>query len=312
MAWFLCDVLKRFAGLAQITGMGEMEQDYRERAESISAAVEEHAWDGSWYRRAWYDDGAVIGSSQCGEAVIDSISQSWAVISGAGDPERAGKALDSAWEKLVLQEEKMALLLTPPFDRSEKDPGYIKGYPPGVRENGGQYSHAAMWLAKALAMSGSGGRAVDLLTWLSPVLHTADPENVNKYRTEPYAVAADVYRLEGHLGQGGWTWYTGAAGWMYRVWIEDVLGLKVEADKLRIDPSISAQWDGFRVRYDRGTALYDIEVVNPERVERGVVSVEINGRLLKDGIIPLSPDRPGEEATVKHKVKVVMGKNRDS
>lgn len=307
LAWFLCEVLERFAGLTEIVGNDQMAAGYRERAKSIAAAVEEHAWDGEWYRRAWYDDGTVMGSSDCEEAAIDSISQSWAVISGAADPDRALTALNSAWEKLVLEEEKMVLLLSPPFGSGGKDPGYVKGYPPGVRENGGQYTHAAMWLAKALAMAGDGERAVKLLTWLNPAQHTMDPESALRYKAEPYAVAADVYCLEGHVGQGGWSWYTGAAGWMYRVWMEDILGLKVTGDSLLIDPTIPPDWDRFTARYDRGTALYEIEVLNPDKVGRGVVSVEMNGKLLVDGIVPLEPDRPGAEAKVKHKVKVIMG-----
>jgi cyclic beta-1,2-glucan synthetase len=307
MAWFLCEVLERFAGLTETVGEDQVAAVYRERAQDIAAAVEEHAWDGNWYRRAWYDDGTVMGSSDCEEAAIDSISQSWAVISGAADPDRALTALNSAWEKLVLEEEKMVLLLSPPFGNGEKDPGYIKGYPPGVRENGGQYTHAAMWLAKALAMAGDSERAVRLLTWLNPVQHSLDPESALRYGAEPYAVAADVYRLEGHVGQGGWTWYTGAAGWMYRVWMEDILGLKVMGDSLFIDPSIPPDWDRFTARYQRGTALYEIEVINPEKVSRGVVNVEMDGRTMEDRIVPLETDRPDAEATVKHRVKVVMG-----
>jgi len=307
MAWFLYDVLNRFAGLTEIVGQEQMAAGYRERAQTIAAAVEEHAWDGNWYRRAWYDDGTVIGGSDCEEAAIDSISQSWAVISGAADPDRAATALGSAWKNLVLADEMMALLLSPPFDDGEADPGYIKGYPPGVRENGGQYTHAAMWLAKAFAMAGDGERAVRLLTWLNPIQHSMDPESALKYRTEPYLVAADVYHLEGHVGQGGWTGYTGAAGWMYRVWMEDILGLKIIGDSLVIDPSIPPDWDRFTARYNRGRALYEIEVLNPDKVSRGVVSVEMDEKLLEDGIVPLVPDRPEAEAKVMHKVKVVMG-----
>ncbi len=310
MAWFLCEVLERFAVLTETLGDDNVAVQYRERASTISSAVEKHAWDGKWYRRAWYDDGTVMGSSESEEAVIDSISQSWAIISGAADPERASAALNSAWENLVLEEEKMALLLKPPFDGGEKDPGYIKGYPPGVRENGGQYSHAAMWLAKALAMAGDGERAVKLLTWLNPIIHSRNPEEVLKYKTEPYTVAADVYNLEGHIGQGGWTWYTGAAGWMYRVWVEDILGLKVTGQNLTVDPCISPEWDQFTVRFDRGAALYEIEVSNPDKVSNGVVSVEMDGRSMPDGIIPLEPLQFEVEAKIKHKVKVVMGKGR--
>jgi cyclic beta-1,2-glucan synthetase len=310
MAWFLYEVLERFAEMSEIMGDARMAARNREQANGIAAAAEEHAWDGNWYRRAWYDDGTSIGSAEGEEAIIDSISQSWAVISGAADTARAAEALDSAWEHLVLTEERMALLLSPPFDSGEKDPGYIKGYPPGVRENGGQYSHAAMWLAKAFAMLGDGERAVRLLTWFNPLTHSMDSASADIYRTEPYAVAADVYRLEESVGHGGWTWYTGAAGWMYKVWIEDVLGLKVRGDQLTVNPTISSEWDRFEMFYDRGTAVYDIEVLNPGKVSRGVVSVEMDGRKLEDGVIPLSPDRPGKESKVRHQVKVVMGESR--
>jgi cyclic beta-1,2-glucan synthetase len=310
MAWFLCEVLERFAQLSETVGDDRMAARNRKKAVEIAAAAEEFAWDGNWYRRAWYDDGTPIGTSEGEEAIIDSISQSWAVISGAADPARASDALDSAWEHLVLQDEMMALLLSPPFDKGEKDPGYIKGYPPGVRENGGQYTHAAMWLAKAFAMSGDGERAVRLLTWLNPLAHAHDEKSVEIYQTEPYAVAADVYRLEGNVGHGGWTWYTGASSWMFRVWTEDVLGLKVRGKTLTIDPTISPEWERFDVIYDRGTAVYDIEVLNPGKVSRGVVSVEMDGRKLEDGVIPLSPDRPGKESNIRHKVKVVMGEGR--
>jgi cyclic beta-1,2-glucan synthetase len=309
MAWFLVDVLERFAGLTETVGKEEKAALYRERARAITGAAEEYAWDGQWYRRAWYDDGTTVGGSECDEAAIDSISQSWAVISGAADPDRALTALNSAWMSLVLEEEKMALLLSPPFQGGGKDPGYIKGYPPGVRENGGQYTHAAMWLGKALAMAGDGERAVKLMTWLNPVEHSLDPETAMKYKAEPYAVAADVYNLEGHVGRGGWSWYTGAAGWMYRVWIEDILGMKVTGENLTIDPTIPSNWDRFTVRYDRGTALFEIEVLNPDMVSHGVVSVQMDGRTLAEGVVPLTPDRPGEDSKIKHKVTVVMGKH---
>jgi cyclic beta-1,2-glucan synthetase len=166
-----------------------------------------------------------------------------------------------------------------------------------------------MWLGKALAMAGDGERAVKLMTWLNPVEHSLDPETAMKYKAEPYAVAADVYNLEGHVGRGGWSWYTGAAGWMYRVWIEDILGMKVTGENLTIDPTIPSNWDRFTVRYDRGTALFEIEVLNPDMVSHGVVSVQMDGRTLAEGVVPLTPDRPGEDSKIKHKVTVVMGKH---
>ncbi|MEE9514177.1 MAG: glycosyl hydrolase family 65 protein, partial [Anaerolineales bacterium] len=212
---------------------------------------------------------------------------------------------ESAWKHLVKSEDQLVLLFTPPFDISNQDPGYIKGYPPGVRENGGQYTHAALWLAIAFARQGNGERAVDLLSMLNPINHTTNPEQVERYRVEPYVVAADVYRLAGRVGQGGWTWYTGSAGWMYRAWIEEVLGLKVSSEQMVIDPVIPSEWDGFKIRYRYGQALYEITVENPEGVERGVVKVEIDGREIEDHSIPL------EDRSTKHNVRVQMGKVED-
>jgi len=229
------------------------------------------------------------------------LSQSWAVLSGAADPARAARALESALARLVLEKEKMVLLLAPPFDRTERNPGYIKGYPPGVRENGGQYTHAALWLAMALCRRGEGGRAVSLLRMLNPIERARDPETAARYRVEPYVVAADVSRLQGRVGQGGWTWYTGSAAWMYRIWIEEVLGLKVAGASLAVDPVIPSEWSGFTVQYRRGEALYEIVVENPDGTGRGVAWAELDGRRLDKPIIPL------EETSAKHRVVVRMG-----
>jgi cyclic beta-1,2-glucan synthetase len=307
LAWFLVDTLNRFADLSALRGgpedveATEEAAGYRAQAARFAAAVEEHGWDGEWYRRAYFDDGTPIGSTASTEAKIDSLPQSWAWLSDAADRDRAAQALESAWEHLVLQEEKMALLFTPPFDEWDVDPGYIKGYPPGVRENGGQYTHGALWLAMALARSGDGQHSVDLLQMLNPIEHTLNPEAVRRYEVEPYVVAADVYRLPGRVGRGGWTWYTGSAGWMYRAWIEEVLGIKIRGEELTVDPVIPASWDGFVVRYRRGEALFEITVENPDRVERGVVSVWMDGRPMAEMVIPL------ESGPVKHKVTVRMG-----
>ncbi len=186
------------------------------------------------------------------------------------------------------------------------DPGYIKGYPPGVRENGGQYTHGAVWLAMALARSGDGGRAVTLLQMLNPIEHALDAESVQRYQVEPYVVAADVYRLSGRVGRGGWTWYTGAAGWMYRAWIEEVLGVRVQGETLTVDPVVPAAWPGFTVRYRRGEAIYEITVENPDGVESGVVAIELDGRRLEGPEIPL------ESGAIKHKVAVRMGSGASS
>ena len=309
LAWFLVDVLRGFSGLAQDRGRQEDAETFRKGAGDIAAAVEESSWDGRWYRRAYFDDGTPLGSAQNDEDRIDSIPQSWAVISGGADRERARQAVESAFEELVRKDEGLALLLTPPFDRSRKDPGYIMGYPPGVRENGGQYSHGAMWLAKALAGLGEGDRAVDLLTMLNPIVHAGDPEKTERYRTEPYVVAADIYRLPEHVGQGGWTWYTGAAGWMYRVWLEDVLGIRIRGGLLTVDPVIPGSWDTFLVRYRRGNAVYEITVQNPDGVRKGVSWIEMDGRRLDENAVPLVEEGEGVvEAAVKHKILVRMGK----
>jgi cyclic beta-1,2-glucan synthetase len=301
LAWFLVDTLNRFAELASRHGEPKDAATYRAQAARYAEAVEEHGWDGDWYRRATFDDGTPIGSVSSVEAQIDSLPQSWAWLSGAADPERAARALESAWARLVLPEDKLALLFTPPFDQWDLNPGYIKGYPPGVRENGGQYTHGAVWLAMALARSGDGRRAVDLLQMLNPIEHALDAESVGRYQVEPYVVAADVYRLPGRIGRGGWTWYTGAAGWMYRAWIEEVLGLRVRGEILTVDPVVPADWDRFTVRYRRGEAIYEIAVENPDGVERGVVAVELDGRPLDVPEIPL------ESGAIKHRVTVRMG-----
>ncbi len=301
LAWFLATVLDRFAETAALHGRPEDASAYRGRVRALAEAVERHGWDGAWYLRAFYDDGAPLGSAADEEARIDSLSQSWAVLSGAADPARAARALESALARLVLEKEKMVLLLAPPFDRTERNPGYIKGYPPGVRENGGQYTHAALWLAMALCRRGEGGRAVSLLRMLNPIERARDPETAARYRVEPYVVAADVSRLQGRVGQGGWTWYTGSAAWMYRIWIEEVLGLKVAGASLAVDPVIPSEWSGFTVQYRRGEALYEIVVENPDGTGRGVAWAELDGRRLDKPIIPL------EETSAKHRVVVRMG-----
>jgi cyclic beta-1,2-glucan synthetase len=263
--------------------------------------IERAAWDGEWYIRAIFDDGTPLGSSASAEARIDSLPQSWALL-GGGDSQRARAALESAWTHLVREEQGLVLLFTPPFDSSVPLPGYIRGYPPGVRENGGQYTHAALWLAMAMTRSGDGTRAARLLRLLNPVEKARDPEAVQRYRVEPYAVVADAYQLAGHTGQGGWSWYTGSAAWMYRTWVEEVLGLKVRGDSLTVDPVIPGWWSGFHMRYRHGSALYEIRVENPASCEHGVSWIEMDGRRLRDCLIPL------ERGLVKHDVLVRMGK----
>jgi cyclic beta-1,2-glucan synthetase len=301
LAWFLVGVLRDMADLARLLERTGEAEGYLRQAEAMREAVERVAWDGDWYLRGFYDDGTPLGSSEAAEARIDSIAQSWAVLSSGARDERAGKALASAWEHLVRQDEGLVLLLAPPFDTSTQEPGYIKGYPPGVRENGGQYTHAALWLAAAFARRGDGDRASRILSLLNPIEHAREEDGARRYLVEPYVLAADVYRLSGQVGRGGWTWYTGAAGWMYRVWIEEMLGMKVLGDEMTLNPVIPRDWPGFSLRYRRGEAVYEIVVENPEGVAGGVLRVELDGRLLAGNTVPL------ERSFIKHRVRVVLG-----
>jgi cyclic beta-1,2-glucan synthetase len=302
LAWFMVDVLQGMAELSALLGRPDLSQTYHQDRNALIQRVERAAWDGEWYLRATFDDGTPLGSSANEEARIDSLPQSWAWLSGAADPDRADKALESAWKHLVREDEGLVLLLTPPFDRSEPSPGYIKGYPPGVRENGGQYTHAALWFAMALARRGDGTRAAKMLRMINPIERARDPETVWCYGLEPYVVAADVYRLPGRIGQGGWSWYTGSAAWMYRAWVEEVLGLKVRGDHMQLNPVIPGWWEGFRLRYRHGEAIYEIQVENPEGCERGVSWVEMDGQRMRNGMIPL------DRGLVKHRILVHMGK----
>ena len=213
-----------------------------------AAALEREAWDGQWYRRAWFDDGTPLGSESNDECKIDAIAQSWSVISGAGDEEKRKQALESAYELLVDKEHRILKLLTPPFNSSDLQPGYIKGYLPGIRENGGQYTHAAIWLVMAFAMQQDAERAYELLRYVNPLLHGNTKQEADKYRGEPYVMAGDVYEGE-HPGQAGWTWYTGSAGWAYRLIIEYILGMKMENGEVSFGPTAPAAWDSFKVSY---------------------------------------------------------------
>jgi cyclic beta-1,2-glucan synthetase len=300
LAWFLCDVLQGMGEMADILRQPELSRSYRQDREILAERIEQSGWDGQWYLRGTFDDGSLLGSAANTEAKIDSLPQSWAWLTGAAEPARAAQALESAWHHLVREEEALVLLFTPPFDTAEPSPGYIKGYPPGVRENGGQYTHAALWLAMAMARSGDGKRAVQLLRMLNPIEHARDAAATWRYGVEPYAVAADVYRLPGRIGQGGWSWYTGSAAWMYRAWLEEILGLQVRGDEMRIAPVIPPTWPGFTLRYRHGEALYVIEVENPDACEHGVAWVEMDGLRLSCNLIPL------ERCLIKHQVRVRM------
>ena len=307
LAWFLADVLDGMSDMADLVGQQGFGRTYREERKALLQRVGRTAWDGKWYLRAIFDDGTPLGSSISEEAQIDSLPQSWAWLGGGAGKDgsgydRAAEALESAWSHLVREDEGLVLLLAPPFRESEPSPGYIEAYPPGVRENGGQYTHAAVWFAMALARRGAGGRAVSILRMLNPIERTRDSDSVWRYGLEPYVAAADVYHLPGRIGHGGWSWYTGAASWMYQAWVGEVLGLKVRGAHLEIDPVIPASWGGFSLRYRHGETVYEIRVENPDGCERGVVWAEIDGKRVPAGAIPL------ERGLVKHRVLVHMGK----
>ena len=300
LAWFLVTTLRTFAERADHRGDTAASEVMQQWAERYSVAIERDGWDGAWYRRAFYDDGTPIGSAASAECRIDSIAQSWSVISDAAPRDRQVLAMRAFDEQLVREDARLIELLTPPFDRSDADPGYIKGYLPGVRENGGQYTHAALWAVLATAMQGDGDRAFELFQMLNPVTHTATPSAVATYKVEPYVVAADVYSSPSHLGRGGWTWYTGSASWMYRVGLEALLGFTKEGDTLRISPCVPATWGGFSIAYRHGTSHYEIEVVIADADDAEGLGTWLDGTPLPDDRIPLVSDG------VPHRVRVVV------
>ena len=302
LAWFLIDTLQGLLEVCESRLGSTQAQIYRGAIGELTEAVEHHSWDGEWYRRGYFDDGTPLGSRANNEARIDSLPQSWAVLSEAARPERAAAALRAAERNLVLEADKLILLFDPPFDHSAQHPGYIMGYPPGVRENGGQYTHAALWLAQAFARLKQGTRAVELLEMINPVERTRSMEEVQRYKGEPYVIAADIYRLDGQVGRCGWTWYTGSSGWMYRVWLEEVLGFKLQAHRLAIDPAIPTHWTHYALRYRYRNTRYEIAVENPENVSSGVVSLELDGVPLSDKWISLVDDGGS------HQVRVRLGR----
>ena len=278
LGWFLVCVLNDFSRLLEDQGERSEAQGCRVLAQKLTQSIEDKTWDGGWYRRAYDDNGVPLGSSENEEARIDSLAQSWAAISGVANPSRVDQALLAVDEQLVCDEHQIILLFTPPFERAQREVGYIQAYPPGVRENGGQYTHAAVWVALAFACRGDGSRAVELLQMLNPAEHARDPESVERYKTEPYAVAADVYALKDRKGRGGWTWYTGAAGWMYRVWLEAVLGFQlIEGKRLTFDPVLPKEWPEVRLRYRYHATPYEIVIENPRQTGHGVTRLELDG-----------------------------------
>ncbi len=260
LAFFLFQVLNDYAGLARLRGDSTAADRYTIEAGRLRGNIEEHGWDGQWYRRAYFDDGRPLGSAVNEECQIDAISQSWSILSGAGTQERTTAALESVYQRLVRQEARLILLLDPPFDKSDLNPGYIKGYVPGVRENGGQYTHSAIWTVMAAAAMGNSERAWELFSMINPISHGSTPQEISTYRVEPYVMAADVYGVDPHTGRGGWTWYTGSAGWMYRLIVESLLGLRLEVDKLRFAPCLPAEWTGLKIHYRYRETFYHITI----------------------------------------------------
>ena len=292
LAWFLHAALTRFAPIAEARGAKETAAAWRKHALAVQQAIEREAWDGDWYRRGYYDDGTVLGSVSSDECRIDSVAQSWAVISGAAPRERALRAMSAVNSQLVSRSEGLVKLFTPPFDHGVKDPGYIKAYPPGLRENGGQYTHAAMWTTLAFALLGDGDRAGELFSLLNPINHASTRAGIHRYKVEPYVVCADVYCAPPHIGRGGWTWYTGSAGWMYRTAVEGILGIKVRGATLLVDPCIPRAWPGFEFTYKHGSSHYGITVKNPRGANRGIAHTALDGKDLSGapGEFPLMDD----------------------
>jgi cyclic beta-1,2-glucan synthetase len=297
LAWFLITTLRKFAGLADARRDEATAAELRAKADAYAVGVETHAWDGAWYRRAWFDDGTPLGSAQSEECRIDSIAQSWSVISGAGSPERQAQAMQSLETHLVREDARLLMLLTPPFDKTPLDPGYIKGYLPGVRENGAQYTHAALWAVLATALRGDGDRALELYQMINPLTHARTPDDVATYKVEPYVVAADVYTAEGHLGRGGWTWYTGSASWMYRVGLEGILGLEKRGNALHLQPRAPASWQEYAIEYRFGGSTYAITVRRDPAAASVVATVD--GTDSPDGSIPLIDDGRRHEVVVR-------------
>ncbi|HEX2202776.1 MAG TPA: hypothetical protein VHG91_05750 [Longimicrobium sp.] len=305
LGFFLHAILDDWIPLCEARGDAARAERYRAYRTELAAALNDTGWDGAWYRRAYYDNGAPLGSAANDECRIDAIAQAWAVLSGVAPPERAEMALDALEEHLVSEREGIIRLLTPAFDRTPHDPGYIKGYLPGVRENGGQYTHGALWAIRALAQAGRRDRAARLLERISPVAHARTPDEAAVYRTEPYVIAADVYGVEPHVGRGGWTWYTGSAGWMFRVALESVLGLTLRDGRaLALRPCIPDEWPGFTLRYRHCGATYEIAVTRGDEA-----SATLDGEPLahEDGAVLV----PLREDGAVHRVEVVLGRTPD-
>ena len=302
LGWFLHTVLWEFAKVADARGESQRAEKWRIHVSALKAALERDGWDGEWYRRAYFDDGTPLGSAQNEECRIDSIAQTWGIMSGAAEPGRGARALTAVDQQLIRSADGLILLLTPPFDKTTHDPGYIKGYVPGIRENGGQYTHASTWTAIAFAELGNGDKASELFRFMNPINRTSSRANVQRYKVEPYVVAGDIYAEPPHVGRGGWTWYTGSAGWLYRTGMEWILGFRVLGMFLSIDPCIPRNWPGYSIDFRYHSAIYRIKVENPSNVARGVALTELDGKILPGPVsIPLADDG------AVHNIRIVLG-----
>ena len=298
LGWFLSSTLTNFAKICDLRDDHKRADEFRAKTIEIQKALEKNGWDGEWYLRAFYDDSSPLGSSTNNECKIDSIAQSWAVLSGNADSERAIQAMESVYRDLVRVNDEMILLFTPPFQRTPRDPGYIKGYPRGVRENGGQYTHAALWAIWAFAQLGRNDRAAELFCLINPIYHADTPEKVDRYRVEPYVVVADVYSAAPYIGRGGWTWYSGSASWMYRLGIEMIVGLQREGDRLYINPCVPQDWPEYQINYRFGKSQYHIVVKNQGHQNGEINHMTMDDKVLSDGFIPLSDDHKVHEITI--------------
>ena len=302
LAWFLHLVLSDFAPIADARGESARAETWRLHGTALKAALEREGWDGDWYRRAYFDDGTPLGSAQNEECKIDSIAQTWGVISGAAEPGRGQRAMAAVDQHLVRRRDGLILLLAPPFDHAEPNPGYIRGYLPGIRENGGQYTHAATWAVLAFAALGDGERAGEMFRMLNPINHARSRADVQRYKVEPYVVAGDIYSEPPHVARGGWTWYSGSAGWLYRVGLESILGFRLQGMSLSIDPCVPRNWSNFSITFRYHSSVYKIKVENPSNVTRGIALTRVDGNLVP-GKATISLVNDGAE----HEILVVMG-----
>ncbi|MGE3539354.1 MAG: glucoamylase family protein [Candidatus Tectimicrobiota bacterium] len=290
LGWFLLATLRAFAVLGERLEQHEDVSLYRQQASELLQALSTQAWDGAWYLRAWYDDGTPLGSQHNQECQIDALAQSWAVLAGADEPQRARQAMRSVLERLVKRDARLILLFTPPFDQTCHDPGYIKGYVPGIRENGGQYTHAALWTIWAFALLREGDLAGELLRLINPVWRSATPDRAARYQVEPYVIAADVYGVEPHTGRGGWTWYTGSAGWLYRLGLEAIVGLQRQGNSLTFTPCLPSDWPHVSVTYRYGATTYTIQIIQNQEAPGREVTVTVDGIAVADGRVLLQED----------------------